>query len=171
MSAMNSEKIAEFESFQSGTGIVSLKDWTVVRFAGEESRTFLHSFCTAHTKQFNLGDSAEAHILNDKGKILSYGWMQYFENEILFITMPNQFETIFGHLDKYNFQEVVQITEATHEFQIGFAHGNSGLNSSTPVCNGTWSKLEGQEPETWTRPGEWFGHGVWVLQKVQRVKP
>ena len=168
MNPTHSNRLESWTAFEQGKAVVRLQDWTAVRFAGDDCRTFLHSFCTAHTKQFENGDSAEAHILNDKGKVLSYGWMQYLEKEILYISTPGQFDTIFEHLDKYNFQEVVEITDASHDFEISFAHASSGLDDSPWTNNGTWTR---HASGSWTRPGTLFGSGIWILQMAAEADP
>ncbi len=114
----------DFAELTNGSGVVELDRPTVFEVTGEARRKFLHSFCTAEIEKLDDGKATEAFILNDKGKIIGFVHVLALAHRLLVVTSKDQFQTLFTHLDRYNFHSDVEISEWSGDFVCYFAAGN-----------------------------------------------
>ena len=80
---------------------------------GVDRAKWLHNFCTADIKRLEIGDSAEALVLDGKGKTI--GWMHVFSRaEDLQILTPTGFAArLVEHFERYVIREDVSFELAT----------------------------------------------------------
>lgn len=107
--------LEEYQALRGGFGVVELADWSSVTLSGADRQAFLNSFCTNDVKRLGLGEHCEAFITNVKGKILGHGLVHCRDDELVFITVPEQAPKIIEHLDRYIIREDVQLRDTTAE--------------------------------------------------------
>ncbi len=107
--------LEEYHALRSGFGVVELAKWSSVTFTGAERQVFLNNFCTNDVKRLRPGEHCEAFITNVKGKILGHGLVHCRDDELVFITVPEQAPKIIEHLDRYIIREDVQLRDTTAE--------------------------------------------------------
>jgi folate-binding protein YgfZ len=106
---------AQYLALRQGRGFVPLNDWSSITFTGDDRQKFLHNFCTNDVKCLAPGQNCEAFITNAKGKILGHGLIDCRNEELVFITVPNQAPALINHLDHYIFSEDVHLRDTTSE--------------------------------------------------------
>ncbi|MEX2091085.1 MAG: glycine cleavage T C-terminal barrel domain-containing protein [Pirellulales bacterium] len=107
--------LEEYDALRSGFGVVELVDWSSVTLTGADRQAFLNNFCTNDVKRLGPGEQCEAFITNVKGKILGHGLVHCRDDELVFITVPEQAAKIIEHLDRYIIREDVQLRDTTAE--------------------------------------------------------
>lgn len=105
----------EYEALREGRGFVELTGWTSIALTGTDRQKFLNNFCTNDVKRLAPGQSCEIFITNVKGKVLGHGLADCRDDELVFITVPNQAEVLIEHLDRYIIREDVQLRDTTAE--------------------------------------------------------
>jgi tRNA-modifying protein YgfZ len=98
-----------------------------LRITGADRVSWFHNFCTADIKGLVAGDTAEAFVLNGKGKIL--GWVQV-------VNLPDSLEVILPlgeaaalkeHLERYIIRENVEVQEVDPDLEWEFWFWGPGL--------------------------------------------
>jgi folate-binding protein YgfZ len=105
----------QYEALRSGSGFVELVNWSSVTFTGSDRVKFLNSFCTNDVTKLAPGQNCEAFITNVKGKTIGFGLVDCRDDELVFITVPNQAATLVAHFDRYIIREDVQLSDTTAE--------------------------------------------------------
>jgi folate-binding protein YgfZ len=105
----------QYNALLAGRGFVELPAWSSVTLTGADRRKFLNSFCTNDVSRLSPGESCEAFITNVKGKLLGHGLVDCREQELVFITVPQQAPALIEHLDRYIIREDVQLRDTTAE--------------------------------------------------------
>jgi tRNA-modifying protein YgfZ len=105
----------QYDALRVGAGFVELADWSSVTFTGADRQTFLNSFCTNDVKGLAPGRNCEAFVTNVKGRTIGYGLVDCRDNELVFVTVPNQSASLVSHFDRYIIREDVQVRDTTGE--------------------------------------------------------
>jgi folate-binding protein YgfZ len=111
-----------------------LTDWSSVTVSGADRRKFLNSF---GTNDVLSNVDCEAFFTNVKGKIVGYGLIHPWNDELVIVGTPNQASRLIEHLDRYIIREDVQLRESSKE-RVYF-HAN--LSPPTPTAVSTGLKL------------------------------
>lgn len=106
---------AEYVSLSQGCGFVELSNWSSVTIRGQDRQGFAHNFCTNDIRRLSPGQCCEAFVTNVKGKILGHGLFTCREEEIVFVTVPDQGPKLVAHLERYIIREDVEVRDTTAE--------------------------------------------------------
>jgi folate-binding protein YgfZ len=105
----------QYDALRSGGGYFELANWSSVTFTGGDRVKFLNSFSTNDVTKLSPGLNCEAFITNVKGKTIGYGLIDCREEELVFITVPNQGRALLEHFDRYIIREDVQLRDTSGE--------------------------------------------------------
>jgi len=105
----------QYEALREGCGLVELAEWSSVTIAGGDRQPFLHGFCTNDVRRLVPGESCEAFVTDVKGKTIGHGLITCRENELVYITVPGQAESLAAHWDRYVIREDVRVRDTTAE--------------------------------------------------------
>jgi folate-binding protein YgfZ len=105
----------QYEALRSSSGFFELANWSSVTFTGGDRVKFLNSFCTNDVKKLAPGQNCEAFITNVKGRTIGYGLVDCRDEELVFVTVPNQAAILVAHFDRYIIREDVQLRDSTGE--------------------------------------------------------
>ena len=112
-----------YERLTQSVGFVRLGRRTMFTINGEDRAAFLHNFCTADITALAAGEITEAFVLNQKGKLLGHVYVIAGEHCLVVHSVPDQFEKLFEHLDKFVIRDDVafvnQSDAYTHLFVLG----------------------------------------------------
>jgi folate-binding protein YgfZ len=134
----------QYEALQQGRGFFPLTDWSSITLTGADRQKFLHNFCTNDVKRLAPGQSCEAFITNAKGKIIGYGLIDCRDDELVFVTVPNQAPALSAHLDRYIFSEDVQLQDTTSE--LNYLHAGAVMPANiAPSARWLGWKLLGRD--------------------------
>ena len=112
-----------YDRLKNSVGFVRLGRHTMFVVGGDDRAAFLHNFCTADIKGLGHGEITEAFVLNQKGKLLGHLHIIAGEHCLIVHTVPDQYEKLFEHFDKYVIRDDVNFTDQsdayTHLFVLG----------------------------------------------------
>jgi folate-binding protein YgfZ len=106
------------------TGYFEMSDWNFVSLAGKDRVRHLHNFCTANISQLKPGECTEAFILNEKGRVLWFGWVIVQVDQLLLCGASQFGKRIVDHLEKYVIREDVQLADRSGEWNSWFVFGD-----------------------------------------------
>lgn len=106
----------EYHEFLSGRGHYPDVDLCALELTGKDRVTFLHGFCTADVKRLTSGDSAEAFVLDTRGKTLAFVQILVNDNTLWVVVPVKQRDLIQTHLEKYLIVEDVRIDHGKTRF-------------------------------------------------------
>lgn len=112
---------------------------SIIRVAGEDRASFLHSFCTADIKQLATDQFCEAFFLNHKGKTVCHGLVIARELDILIVSTATQPSVLLANLDKYLLTADVQLSDHTHLWNKAFVFGPN-VEQALEACQITMPK-------------------------------
>ncbi len=90
MKADSNFPLDQYHALRTGFGIFPLQDWSSVTLTGADRQAFFNNFCTNDVKRLEPGEHCEAFITNVKGKVLGHGLVDCRQEELVFITVPDQ---------------------------------------------------------------------------------
>lgn len=97
--------------------IFGLGQCTVLRILGKDRCKVLNNLATQDLRALRSGECKETFITDPKGKVFGHGLVATFEEELLFVTVPGQGETLASHLDRYIIMEDAKIQDASPKYE------------------------------------------------------
>lgn len=122
--------LADYNSLRNGTGYVVLSNWSIVEFTGPDRGKFLNNFCTNMVRDLTTGQIREVFITDVKGHTIGHGHVVALEESLLFITVPEQADSLIKHFDRYIIREQVTLADCTNTKTV-YSLPNSASTSST----------------------------------------
>lgn len=113
---MNDEALQrEYDAAIGGTCVVRLRDWSIVRVAGNDRATFLHNMCTNDVKRLTAGEGCEAFFTDVKGKVVAHGFLLAGAEAIEIVMVPGTAPRLIAQLDRYVIREDVMLSDKSPE--------------------------------------------------------
>lgn len=109
--------------------LFDLTDWSVIALTGADRQSYLHSFCTNDIKKLNTGDTCEAFIPNEKGRILGHVFVLNGTEELTLISTPQANQVLASHLTKYLLGVEAEITDKTSVFALMAVIGDNAAEA------------------------------------------
>ena len=123
---------AEQRTLDSGEGFVDLSHRDVVRIAGPDRLTWLHSLTTQHLTDLPAKVWTGALVLSPNGHV-EHAFFGYDDGEALLAhTEPGQAEALVDFLEKMKFMMRVEIADVTSEYAVTWRP--SARDDSTPYA-------------------------------------
>lgn len=114
----------EQRTLESGEGFVDLSHHEVVRIAGPDRLTWLHSITTQHLTDLQPGVLTQALVLSPQGHV-EHEFRGTDDGEALTVwTGPGGAEGLIGFLEKMKFMMRVEITDVTDELALTWRPAN-----------------------------------------------
>jgi folate-binding protein YgfZ len=119
---MSTSFARQYDALRSGNAYVELANWSSITFTGSDRVKFLNSFCTNDVTKLAAGQNCEAFITNVKGKTIGYGLVDCWNDELVFVSVPDQAALLIAHFDRYIIREDVQLRDTTSERKYFHLH-------------------------------------------------
>lgn len=84
---------------------------TLVELVGADARPFLHRFCTNDVERLQPSQGCEAFLTTVKGKTMGHLLVSARHDSVVLETVGGQAETIVQHLDRYLFDDRVELID------------------------------------------------------------
>jgi folate-binding protein YgfZ len=97
--------------------IFGLGQCTVLRILGKDRCKVLNNLATQDLRALRSGECKETFITDPKGRVFGHGLVATLEEELLFVTVPDQGETLANHLDRYIIMEDAKIQDASPKYE------------------------------------------------------
>ncbi|MCA9230953.1 MAG: folate-binding protein YgfZ [Planctomycetales bacterium] len=110
--------LADYQSITTGWGAIELGGWTMVSIVGEDRARLVHNMCTNDICRLSPGEGCETFFADVKGKIVAHGFVLVAEDQLLFLTVPQQASVIIKHLDRYIIREDVQLLDNSDKYGL-----------------------------------------------------
>ena len=126
--------------------VIPCIDRTQVEVQGEDRHSFVHNFCTANVKTWQVGQGGETFLTNIKGRVVAHVFAFVDERSIWLETVPDQEERIISHLDHYLISEDVSLIPRTNELSellICGPHADATLGR-LGIDTGGWNAYQHQ---------------------------
>jgi len=82
-----------------------------ITISGPNHARFLQGLCSNDVVQLEVGSGCEAYVPSVQGKILAHGFLNKYEDQIVFLGLGDQTETLLPHLQKYAMIDDVEVTD------------------------------------------------------------
>jgi folate-binding protein YgfZ len=157
-----------------------------LELTGRDRTKFLHNFCTAEVRQRVAGESCEAMILNERGKLLGLVQLVVMEDTLQLLTSAGHAATLRQHLERYVIREDVRFSDRTAEFKQLFVFPAEPRSIDVPTGfpgPGQWNRLPGGQLAVastaiagpgWVVMAEWEQKGVELVSQPEvnpRLRP
>lgn len=94
-----------------------------IQVSGPSHVRFLQGLCSNDVVQLGIGASCEAYIPSVQGKTLAHGFLQKYDDRIVFLGLGQQTEALLPHLQKYAMIEDVEVTDQSQSKNAIFVWG------------------------------------------------
>ncbi|WP_158261039.1 MULTISPECIES: YgfZ/GcvT domain-containing protein [Pirellulaceae] len=82
-----------------------------IQVSGPSHVRFMQGLCSNDVVQTAIGVSCEAYIPSVQGKTLAHGFLEKYDDRIVFLGLGQQSEALLPHLQKYSMIEDVEVTD------------------------------------------------------------
>jgi folate-binding protein YgfZ len=151
------DPVREQRRLEAGTAVVDLSHRGVVRIAGADRLSWLHSLTTQSLLGLDPGTSAETLVLSPHGHI-EHDLHLVDDGEASWVTVePGTAEGLVGWLDRMRFMLRVEVADVTADWAVlGTGAGGSAAGTASPAASPTaWpgsSPAGTGSPPVWTDP-------------------
>jgi tRNA-modifying protein YgfZ len=125
--------LADYNSLRAGAGYTVLPNWSIVEFTGRDRGMFLNNFCTNGVRDLAPGQIREVFITDVKGHTIGYGHVVALDESLLFVTVPEQADSLIKHFDRYIIREQVTLSDRTSEKAAYSLPGSASTTSTTQI--------------------------------------
>lgn len=137
-------------------GVFDFSAWSTLKISGKDTRDFLQRMSTVNFKTFSSMDATPGAFLTGKGTVISLGTFLEEKGNIHYIVSPNQETAALEHLEKFHFQEEIQIQSASQEWSTlawwnprGDLLQDFHLNRDMPFHTVDWRRWKTLEMLLW----------------------
>ncbi len=114
------------ERFESGELFVPFEELTWIDFLGSDRGAVLGNLTTNHVRQLEPGQGLETFITEARGKAFAHGTVYALPDRLRMVTVPDQFDRLSAHIDRYVIREDLQIVDASQSHYAVFWPGVAG---------------------------------------------
>jgi folate-binding protein YgfZ len=128
-------------------GWFDLAHWDCVSISGPDTWDYLNRMSTLNFKHFTVGNVAPGAFLTGKSIPIVWGYfLRVSEAQALYLVPPEQGAVAAEHLEKFHFQETLEITEVSREWSALGIWQSGGATLEAPWAPG--QKLTQALPHT-----------------------
>jgi|688.fasta_scaffold206207_1 folate-binding protein YgfZ len=104
---------------QKGSGFFDLSDWGIIEISGPDAKDYLQRMTTINFKSFPDDSVASGAFLTGRGGVVVLGcFRKSKEDSYLFYVSPNQTQKAIEHIEKFHFQEKLEVKDKTGELAL-----------------------------------------------------
>lgn len=109
----------DYSLAQKGSGFFDLSDWGVIEVSGPDAQDYLQRMTTVNFKVLSSDSVASGAFLTGRGGVVVLGtFRKVRENAFLFYVTPNQTQKALEHIEKFHFQEKLEVKDRTQELAL-----------------------------------------------------
>lgn len=164
------DPVAEKKAAREQAVLFDVSDRSQLKLTGTDRQAFFGNFCTNDVKRLEPGESCEAFVTSAKGRILAHV-RAFAGNDALWIESNAQVDDrLLGHLDRYLFNEDVQMSSQTSNYGELLLCGSAApalLKSLAPAAanlsRGSHCEGDFASGPVSIRRVDWFNHAEYLL--------
>ena len=161
------DPLREQRTLDSGTGYVDHSHRPVIRVAGPERLTWLHTVTSQHLSELPPGEWTQALILSPHGHVEHHLTLIDDGTAVLAHVEPGTLEPLLSYLNAMKFWSDVDISDASDGYAAMWTPGPHGMDG-----NDTWHLVERSDLDTWkAQHGEPCGLWAYDALRVAAGRP
>ncbi|MEO0061286.1 MAG: hypothetical protein RL343_904 [Actinomycetota bacterium] len=120
---MNLNPLVQQRELIAGTSLVRLESLSVIEITGVDRLTWLHNMLSQNILNLQVGDTAEALLLDPNGRIEADLHLIIVEERVWAVVATEKVEGLFAWFTKTKFRSQVQWRDASEEFELAGSWG------------------------------------------------